>query len=62
MNRERTKRFEIPRSELKVLSGDLNIRKSGKKAVVEIGGHKFVVRGVSCGLPGCMCDATIDVK
>lgn len=46
-------------SQIKVLSGDINLRKRGRKAVVEIKGQKYDVIGASCGLTNCMCDARI---
>jgi hypothetical protein len=44
---------------IRVISGGLFIRGRGRHATVDIGGHRFAVFGASCGLPHCMCDATI---
>lgn len=49
-------------SEVKTISGDLNLRGSGYHAVVEIKGKQYNVIGKSCGLPNCMCDAWIKEK
>lgn len=59
MNASRTERLSFPRSEVRVLSGNLNARRLGKTAVVEIHGARYQVYGISCGLPRCQCDARI---
>lgn len=59
MNEGRTKRLSFPRSEVKLISGNLNLRTRGKHGVVEIFGTQYNVIGRSCGLPNCMCDAEL---
>lgn len=59
LNYERTKRLRFDMSDVEVVSGDLNVRKRGKKAVVRINDKLYAVHGISCGLPNCNCDAYI---
>lgn len=59
LNAQRTKRLSVPKSEVFLLSGDLDRRGSGKKATVAINGTTFEVYGIDCGLSGCECDAYI---
>lgn len=59
MSPDRTKRYKIPMSEVKVISGDLDKRVKGLKAIVMIKGVTLSVHGVSCGLKGCNCDAIL---
>lgn len=59
MDEHRNKRLSFPAAEVKVISGNLNIRRRGKKAVVSIYGKMYDVFGLACGLPNCTCDAKI---
>lgn len=59
LNSERTERLSIPADEVTVISGSLETRELGKKAVVSINGKTYEVFGVPCDLPGCNCDAVI---
>jgi hypothetical protein len=60
------KRLRFPRSKVIVLLGDLDVRKPGIKAYIEIhhgkdktGWKRYEVHGENCGLPRCYCDAVI---
>ena len=52
-------RLQFKLSDVVVLSGDLDIRRIGKKARVRIGETVYDVYGCACDLPGCRCDAYI---
>lgn len=56
---DRTQRLTIPLKDMVVLSGDINVRKRGKNARVSIAGRVFDIYGISCGLPGCICDSLL---
>lgn len=55
----RSQRLEFKRSDVVVLSGDLDVRRLGKKARVRIGADIYDVYGCACSLPRCQCDAYI---
>jgi hypothetical protein len=55
----RTRRLELKRSDVTVLSGSLDVRGVGKKARVRIGSTVYDVYGAACDLPNCQCDAYI---
>ena len=57
LNEARTKRVNIDLDQVETVSGSLNVRKAGRKAVVKILDKVYEVVGISCGLPGCNCDA-----
>lgn len=59
LNETKTERLRFERESVKVISGSLDVRGHGKKAVVEIQGKRYGVYGISCGLSGCICDAYI---
>ncbi|WP_216587768.1 hypothetical protein [Streptomyces brasiliscabiei] len=59
LNSDRTQRLVIPMDEVIVLSGSLDTREVGKKAVVSIKGKTFDVIGIPCDLLRCNCDAAI---
>ncbi|MBK3559775.1 hypothetical protein JHN55_25265 [Streptomyces sp. MBT56] len=59
LNADRTKRLTFDAKDVEVLSGDLNVRGLGKKAVVRINGRTYQVYGASCSFPQCACDAFI---
>lgn len=59
LNQARTRRHRYPIGEVEVINGSLYQRKLGKKATIEIGGRRYDVVGIGCGLPGCCCDAYI---
>lgn len=50
LTEDRTRRLNIPLSEVNILKGDLFARVKGKKATVEIKHKKYEVVGISCGL------------
>jgi hypothetical protein len=56
---DRTFRHEFDMADVELLSGSLDTRKQGVKAKVRISGKIYKVKGVSCGLPGCNCDAVL---
>jgi hypothetical protein len=59
LNEGRKKRLSFPASSLKLIEGNLQIRKRGYKATIDIDGARHKVIGRSCGLPHCMCDAKL---
>ncbi len=56
---DRKTRLHYKMSDVTVLSGDLDVRRLGKKAHVRIGVAEYDVYGCACDLPGCQCDAYI---
>lgn len=56
---DRQTRLRFKRSDVVVLSGDLDVRGLGKKARVRIESVVYDVYGCACDLPGCECDAYI---
>ena len=59
LNETRTERLRFDRDNIELISGNLNRRGRGQKAVVEIARKRYKVIGISCGLPNCACDAYI---
>lgn len=57
-----TQRLQMKRSDIKVVSGNIDQRGHAWRATVQIDNFKFPVRGATCGLPRCFCDAVIDPK
>ncbi len=57
INEEGTMRLNFKSSEVEVVTGDIDQRKLGLRAVVRIGGKNYKVFGKACGLLGCHCDA-----
>jgi hypothetical protein len=56
---ENGERLSFPAEKVKVLSGSIDHRGAGIKAIIEIDGKRYKVRGAACGLPRCMCDAVL---
>ncbi len=61
LSTDRTQRVEVPMSKVEIISGDINKRGLGKKAVVKLFGMKelFDVIGIDCSLPSCACDCYV---
>ena len=59
LNEHKTKRLKFNMSDIELVSGSLNVRKLGKKAVVKIKGQEYSVFGLPCNLENCNCDAYI---
>lgn len=59
LNETRTERLSFSMESVTVLSGDLDVRGYGKRAVVKIDGKTYNVYGAACSLPSCACDAFI---
>lgn len=56
---DRRTRLRFNLSEVTVLGGDLDVRRTGWKARVRIGTAVYNVIGCPCDLDGCNCDAFI---
>ncbi len=65
MSEALTERLKFEDHQVKTTDGDWRERGLGNKAIVVIGGgHEltgkhYLVRGLSCGAPGCDCDAQL---
>ena len=59
LNHGRTKRLCFDAKDVKLIAGNLNQRKRGYQATVEINGCRFKVIGRACSIPNCMCDAEL---
>ncbi len=57
MNPDQTERLKFDDDEVTILSGSLDRRGPGVKAIVMVRGERYKVVSRSCGLPRCMCDA-----
>lgn len=59
MNEARTERLRFKISDVSVVSGSLDTRERGPKAIVEIDNIRYEVIGIPCDLDGCDCDAML---
>lgn len=55
----RAKRLSFSIEDVNVLSGNMERRGLGLKAIVEIHGQRYKVIGRACSLPNCQCDAEL---
>lgn len=54
------KRLTFNLEDVRVISGDLDQRGVGEKAIVEIYDETYRVIGIDCSLENCACDAYIE--